>query len=118
MTRTSGRTLTLVIGTGPHDGATIAALRLAEQAVARGHRVAVFTHGDGATVGADGASTGPAVEALLRQGVHGGLVSWVVDGEAFGRSAAGRAVAGVVEGSGGDLWRFVLDGDVTLGVAP
>lgn len=118
MSRSTGKTLTLVLGTGPQDGATIAALRIAEQAIARGHRVAVFAHGEGARVGSEGASTAPAVSALLRQGVHGGLASWVVDGDAFGRCAARRPVAGVVEGAGSDLWRFVLDGDVTLGVAP
>lgn len=116
MTRPSGRTLALVLGTDPQDGATIAALRLAEQAVARGHRVAVYAHGDGVRVGAEGSVTGEHVAALLRRGVHGGLASWVADHAATSACAVRRQVPGVVEGDGGDLWRFVRDADVVLGV--
>lgn len=115
MTRPTGQTLALVLATGPADGATVAALRLAEQAVARGHRVAVYAYGDGARTGAEGSSTAPAVAALLREGVHGGLASWVVDADALG-AAGERQVPGVLPGGGGDLWRFVLAADVALGV--
>lgn len=114
MTTRSGRTLALVLGTHPNDGATVAALRLVEHAVARGHRVAVYAHGDGVRVGAEGAATAPHVEALLHRGVHGGLVSWVAD--AAPTSPVRRPVAGVVTGDAADLWRFVQDADVTLGV--
>lgn len=115
MTAPTGRTLALVLGTHPQDGATVAALRLAEHALAQGHRVAVYAHGDGVGVGAVGAATAAPVAALLRRGVHGGLASWVVD-----RGAAADVeppqVAGVVPGDAGDLWRFVRDADVALGV--
>lgn len=116
MSRPSGRTLALVIGTSPHDGATVAALRLAEQAMARGHRVVVYAYGDGVRTGAEGATTAPHVGALVAEGVHGGLASWVVDGDDLADSAIERQVPGIVHGDGGDLWRFVRDGDVVLGV--
>lgn len=115
MTRPTGRTLALALATGPQDGATVAALRLAEQAVARGHRVAVYAYGPGARVATADSPVAGHVASLVRQGVHGGLVTWVVD-----RAAAGDRplVAGVVDGDGGDLWRFVRDADVALGVSP
>ena len=116
MTRPSGRTLTLAVGTDPQDGATIAALRMAEQAISRGHRVAVYAYGDGVRVGATGAATAEHVTELLRLGVHGGLMSWVVDRRGLDACAAQRQVPGVIVGDGGDLWRFVRDADVSLGV--
>lgn len=116
MTAPTGRTLTLVVGTHPQDGATVAALRLAEHAINRGHRVAVYAHGDGVRVGAEGAATAPHVAALLRRGVHGGLASWVTDRAAFDSHPVRPQVPGVVSGDAGDLWRFVRDADVTLGV--
>lgn len=115
--RTSGRTVTLVLGTGPSDGASVAALRLAEEAMTRGHRVAVYTYADGALTGAVGATSAPHVAALVKRGVHGGLLSWVVDGDSVRERAATPQVAGVVTGDGGDLWRFVRDADVVLGVS-
>lgn len=117
MTRPSGRTLAVVLGTGPQDGPTVAALRLAEQALGRGHRVAVYAYGDGVRVGAQGSPLSTTVAGLLRRGVHGGLVSWVVDGAGARRSGAEPQVAGAIEGDGGDLWRFVRDADAVLGVA-
>lgn len=117
MTRPTGTTLAMVLGAGPGDGATIAALRLAEEAVGRGHRVAVYAYGDGVRTGAEGATTSDHVAALVHAGVHGGLVSWVVDVDDLEASAAGRQVPGVVTGDGGDLWRFVRDADVVLGVS-
>lgn len=117
MTRPTGTTLALVLGAGPGDGATIAALRLAEEAVGRGHRVAVYAYGDGVRTGAEGATTSDHVAALVHAGVHGGLVSWVVDLDDLEASAAGGQVPGIVTGDGGDLWRFVRDADVVLGVS-
>lgn len=116
VTRPSGRTLALLLGTAPQDGATVAALKLAEQALARGHRVAVYAYGDAVRVGAAGSPTGAHVAALLRRGVHGGRTSWVVDRSASEGCPDARQVPGVVDGDGGDLWRFVEDADVALGV--
>lgn len=116
MARPTGRTLALALGTSPQDGATVAALRLAEEALGRGHRIAVYAYGDGVRVGARGAPTAEHVRMLLRRGVHGGLASWVVDAAGAERAGADDQVAGVVAGDGGDLWHFVRDADVALGV--
>lgn len=116
MTAPTGRTLALVLGTGPQDGATVAALRLAEEAVRRGHRVAVYAYGDGVGIGARGAVTAPHVAALLHRGLHGGLTSWVVDRPSVERGPGSDPVEGVMSGDGGDLWRFVGEADVALGV--
>jgi hypothetical protein len=113
VTRPSDTTIVVALGTAPHDGATVAALRLADAAVERGHRVAVYAYGEGARVGAEDAATAQHVAGWLRRGVHGGRASWVVDGT---DPRAGDQVAGVVSGDGSDLWRFVREGDVVLGV--
>jgi sulfur relay (sulfurtransferase) complex TusBCD TusD component (DsrE family) len=116
MTRRTDTTITLLLGTGPQSGSTVAALRLAEAAVDRGHRVAVYAYGDGVRTGAVGSATADHVAGLLRRGVHGGTTSWVVDEAELGRCAAARQVPGAVPGDGGDLWRFVCEADVSLGV--
>ncbi|MFT5223348.1 MAG: ATP:corrinoid adenosyltransferase [Glaciecola sp.] len=115
--KTTPATLHLAISTGPSDGATIAALRLADRAIARGSRVSVYAFGEGARVAAEGSATADHVRALLRTGVHGGLLSWVVDRQALSTCAARNQVPGVIEGDGGDLWHFVRDADVSLGVS-
>ncbi len=115
--RTSGRTIALVLGTGPSDGASVAALRLAEEALSRGHRVAVYAYGDGALTAAVGAPSAPHVAALVKRGVHGGLLSWVTDARSVQERAGRPQVDGVVTGDGGDLWGFVRDADVVLGVS-
>ena len=117
MTRTTGSTLNLVLGTGPQEGATVAALKLAEAAIERGHRVTVYAYGDGVRTGAQGSPTGELVSGLARAGVHGGRFGWVADRSAVRSCAAASQVPGVVDGDGGDLWRFVLDADVVLGVS-
>lgn len=113
MTRPTGTTIAIALGTSPQDGASVAALRLAEEAVGRGHRVAIYAYGDGVRIGSEGSLTGCYVEGLLRRGVHGGRASFVVDAA---DPRAGCQVAGVVAGDGSDLWRFVRDSDVVLGV--
>lgn len=107
------RTVVVALGTAPKDSATVAALRLAEEVVQRGHRIAVYAYGDGVHVGAESCPTGAYVRELLRAGVHGGRAVWVVDG-ADPRTST--QVSGVVHGDGSDLWRFVREGDVVLGV--
>lgn len=110
------RSLHLALSTGPSDSATIAALRLADRALARGSRVSVYAFGDGVRVGAEGSPTAEHVRSLLRLGVHGGRMSWVVDRQALSNCTARTQVSGVVEGDGGDLWRFVREADVSVGV--
>jgi hypothetical protein len=43
-------------------------------------------------------------------------VAWIVDRGAVESCAVGRQVDGVMTGDPGDLWRFVRDSDVALGV--
>ena len=112
----AARSLTLLLGTGPSEGATVAALRLADEAAARGHRVAVFAYGAATAVSATGTVTAGAVEALVRRGVHGGLVSWVADADVVAARAATQ-VPGAVHGDRSDLWRLVREADVVLGVS-
>lgn len=111
------RTLTLVIGTGPSEGASIAALRLVEHAMGRGDRVAIYAYGDAVGTGAEGSTTDPHIRALLREGAHGGRLSWIVDAEDLAAAGGGRQVEGIVTGDGGDLWRLVREADVVLGVS-
>lgn len=107
------RTILLAVGTAPKDGATIAALRLADAAVQRGHRVAVYAYGDGVRVAADDCPTSAYVREVVRAGVEDGRVSWTVDA-ADPRTST--QVPGVQDGDGSDLWRLVRQADVVLGV--
>lgn len=109
-----GRAILLAIGTAPQDGATLAALRLADAAVQRGHRVAVFAYGSGVRVGADGCPTGAYVRELVAATAETDGAAWIVDG-ADPRTTA--QVDGVVSGDGSDLWRLVREADVVLGVS-
>lgn len=112
-TEGGGRTILLALGTAPKDGATIAALRLADAAVQRGHRVAVYAYGDGVRVAADDCPTSAYVREVVRTGVEDGQVTWTVDA-ADPRTSA--QVPGVEDGDGSDLWRLVRQADVVLGV--
>lgn len=109
----SGRSILFALGTAPKDGATVAVLRLAEEAARRGDQVVVYAYGDGVRVGADGCPTGVYVRQLLRAGGGDGRVRWIVDG-ADPRTS--RQVPGVAAGDGSDLWRLVRTSDVVLGV--
>ena len=62
---TDDRSLTIALGSGPTDGSTVAALRLADAAAQRGHRVTVFAYGEGVRVGAEGCPTSSYVRCLL-----------------------------------------------------
>lgn len=114
MTATS---VCVVLGAAEADEETVTALKLAERLLARGRRVAVFAHGPAAALSARGGVLAPAVQRLLRRGVHGGTLDWVVDGGAADRLgvAAGQA-PGVVVGDHADLWAFVREADLVLSV--
>lgn len=108
-----GRTIVLALGTAPKHGATVAALRLAHEAVERGHQVAVYAYGDGVRVGAEGCPTGAYVREFVGEGADGGSVRWIVDGS---DPRTSTQVPGVQRGDGSDLWRLIREGDVVLGV--
>ena len=108
-------TVTLLLTQAARDEATATAIRLAERLVARGHRVTVFAHEDAATLTTDGGDAGEAVAGLVRAGIHGGTLDWVVDGDAAERlGCTSGQVRGVVPGDHGDLWAFVRAADVVL----
>lgn len=109
----TGRTIVLALGTAPKHGATVAALRLAHEAVQRGHQVWVYAYGDGVRVGAEGCPTGAYVREFVGEGPDDGPVQWIVDGS---DPRTSTQVPGVQRGDGSDLWRLIRAGDVVLGV--
>jgi hypothetical protein len=111
----SARRVALVLTGGPATEQTVTALQLAERLLARGVRVTVFAHAESATVAAGGGPLAEAVAALLRRGVHGATLDWVVDGDAaLEGGIAGCLAPGVVRGDNADLWAFVREADVVL----
>lgn len=121
------RSLVITLGTGPTEGATVAALRLADAAAQRGHRVTIYAYGEGVRVGAASCPTSSYVQRLLGDDGTGeshdattdhdassaDRATWIVDAQ---DPRTSEQVAGVVRGDGSDLWRAVRDGDVVLGV--
>jgi sulfur relay (sulfurtransferase) complex TusBCD TusD component (DsrE family) len=108
-------TVALVLTSGSHDESTATALRLAERLLTRGHRVTVFAHEAAATLSARGGDAADAVAALVRAGVHGATLDWVVDTAAAARLGCdARQVGGVVPGDHADLWAFVREADLVL----
>lgn len=105
------RAVTIVLSSATSSAAAATALQLAERLLAAGHRVMVFAHGTAVDLALDTAPIADAVRALLRRGVHGATLDWVVEAEvAQGR----RMVDGVIAGDDADLWRFVREADVVL----
>jgi hypothetical protein len=111
----TARQAALVLTGGPVTEQTVTALRLAERLLARGCRVTVFSHAEAATVASGGSPLAEAVAALLRRGVHGATLDWVVDEHAAAELGVGGCQApGVVQGDHADLWAFVRDADLVL----
>jgi hypothetical protein len=106
------RTVAVVLSSATSSGAAVTALQLADRLLARGHRVAIFAHGDAVDLALATSAAADAITALLRRGVHGATLDWVVEGGAAGGR---RLVEGVVSGDDADLWRFVREADVVLG---
>lgn len=107
--------IAFVLNSGAAREATATALSLMDRLVARGHRVSVFAHDDAVTLSAGAGEAAQAVTALLRRGVHGAGVDWVVErpaAEALGVVAA--QVPGVVQGDHADLWAIVRTADRVL----
>jgi hypothetical protein len=107
--------IALVLTGGPVTEQTLTALQLAERLLARGSRVTVFAHAEAASVAAGDGPLARAVAALLRRGIHGATLDWVVDGDAAVQGGVGGCQApGVVRGDHADLWAFVRDADLVL----
>lgn len=111
------RRIALVLTAGPADERTLTALRLAERLLARGNRVTVFAHAGASALAAGTTDVARAVADLLRRGVHGATLDWVVDGSAADDLGVGGALTpGVVRGDHADLWAFVREADLVLSV--
>lgn len=109
------RTVALILNDGTHTERATTALRLAERILARGHRVTVFAHDSAASLSAGTGQLPAAVAGLLRRGVHGGTLDWVVEADAAeAMGIAGCQAPGVVPGDHADLWAFVRDADIVL----
>jgi sulfur relay (sulfurtransferase) complex TusBCD TusD component (DsrE family) len=111
----TARQTAVVLTGGPVTEQTITALRLAERLLARGGRVTVFAHAEAAALAAGGGELASAVAALLRRGVHGATLDWVVDaGAAEHAGVTGCLARGIVAGDHADLWAFIRDADIVL----
>ena len=111
------RRVALVLTGAPADERSLTALRLAERLLARGSRVTVFAHGAAAGLSSGDTDSARAIGALLRRGVHGATLDWVVDAAASDELGSGAAQAsGVVRGDHADLWAFVREADLVLSV--
>ncbi len=111
------RRVALILNAPVADERTITALQLAERLRARGVRVTVFAHDHAAAISAGDGEVAHAIESLLRRGVHGGTLDWVVEADATKALGVEDTQArGIVSGDHADLWAFVREADVVLSV--
>lgn len=111
------RAVALILNAPAATERTLTALHLAERLLARGHRVMVFAHDHAAAVSAGDGPVPKAVAALLRRGLHGGTLDWVVEADAAEALGVTDSQAqGVIAGEHSDLWRFLSTADVVLSV--
>lgn len=103
--------IAFVLSSATSSAAAASALQLADRLLARGHRVMIFAHGSAAELALANGPIASAARALLRRGVHGATLDWVVDAAAVGGR---RLVDGVIAGDDADLWGFVREADVVL----
>jgi hypothetical protein len=109
------RTVALLLTSGGPGERVATALKLADRLLARGHRIVVFAHDEAAALSAGAGEVAESIAALLRRGVHGGTLDWVIDEEGARRlGVLGAQVPGVVPGGHGDLWAFVREADIVL----
>lgn len=107
--------IAFLLNRGETAEATATALALVERLLARGHRVSVFAHDDAVTLAAGNGPAAQMVAALLRFGVHGAALDWVVEGAAADALGLGdRQAPGVLRGDHADLWAFISEADVVL----
>lgn len=107
--------VTLVLTDGPDARRTATALALASALQGRGHRVAVYAGDEGVRITARGSSRYDEAATLIRRGVHGGTLDWVIDAQAADALGVGdRQAPGVLPGGPADLWGFVEAADSVL----
>jgi hypothetical protein len=109
------RRVALVLNSGATSESTTTALALVERLLAGGHRVSVFAHDEAATLTAGDGPAARIVAALLRRGVHGAALDWVVEGPAADAlGVRGAQAPGVIYGDHHDLWAIVRSADIVL----
>ena len=107
--------VTLILHRGGRNESTGTALALAERLLDHGHRVSVFAHADAVTLTAGDSPSVAAVAALLRRGLAGPGIDWVVErGTAAILGLTDRQTPGVLLGDHADLWSLVRQADVVL----
>lgn len=107
----------LVLNAGSANEQTITALGLVERLVERGVTVRVFAHDEAAVLSAGTHPVAKAVEGLIRKGVLGGPLQWIVETDAsVALGVDGRQATGVIEGDHAELWGVVRDADLVLSV--
>lgn len=107
----------LVLNDGRATEQTVTALALVERLVERGVNVRVFAHDEASVLSAGHHPIARAVEGLIRKGLHGGTLQWVVEGEAtLALGVADQQARGTIDGDHGDLWSVVREADLVLSV--
>ncbi|WP_370328315.1 hypothetical protein [Euzebya sp.] len=111
------RTVALILNQSGATEQTTTALGLVERLVERGVAVRVFAHDEAAVLSAGSHPVAAAVEGLIRAGVHGGPLTWIVEDPAAEALGVARdQVRGVIAGDHHDLWGIVREADLVLSV--
>jgi hypothetical protein len=111
------RSCALILNQAGATEQTATALALLERMVERGVAVRVFAHDEASLLSAGRHPIARAVEGLIRMGIHGGPVTWVVEADASeALGVGGGQVPGVLEGDHADLWAVVREADLVLSV--
>ena len=111
------KSVALILNQAGATEQTTTALALVERLVDRGVTVRVFAHDEAAVLSAGTHPVARAIGGLIRKGIEGGPVIWMVEhdsGEALG--VAGNHAPGVIEGDHADLWQITREADLVLSV--
>lgn len=107
----------LVLNNGVATEQTSTALALVERLLERGVTVRVFAHDEASVLSAGTHPIAQAVAGLLRRGLQGGVLQWVVEGEAADAlGVADSQPRGVLDGDHADLWHMIRESDLVLSV--
>lgn len=111
------RSAALILNQAGATEQTITALALVERLVERGVTVRIFAHDEAAVLSAGTHPVAKAISGLIRQGIHGGPLTWVNEADASAAlGVAADQAPGVLEGDHADLWSIIRDADLVLSV--
>jgi hypothetical protein len=111
------RSAALILNQAGADEQTTTALALVERLVERGVIVRVFAHDEASVLSAGSHPVARAIEGLVRLGIQGGPLTWIVEADAADALGVGHdQVTGVLQGDHADLWAVVRDADLVLSV--